>query len=274
MRRQKNILGKGVFRTLLLVACFAATFVSNLRAASAPGEPLVWDPPSQSYTVKPGEISAHFTFKVANVSDATVTIDDVKTSCGCTVAQLPMKPWHLKPKETNKMEVLVDVRGKTGVLFKQINVLSTNAPKLLTVLITIPPEATNGMSWETASRLWGQQLAATDHQAVFKNECVKCHLEPAFGKMGQPLYQAACGICHEAAHRATMVPDLHALKTEINVDYWKNWVTHGKAGTLMPGFAAAEGGPLDDTQIKSLVDFLQQAFPRPLKPYDVNEHGD
>src|SRR5579863_3114417 len=197
-------------RALKMLGFLSTICVAELNAAIAPGQPLVWDLPSQSYTVKPGEISAHFIFKVANVSDATVTIDDVKTSCGCTVAQLPMKPWHLAPKETNKMEVLVDVRGKTGVLFKQINVLSTNAPKLLTVLITIPPEATNGMSGEMANRLWGQQLAATDHQEVFKNDCVKCHLIPAFGKMGQPLYQAACGICHEAVHRATMVPDLHA----------------------------------------------------------------
>ncbi len=258
----------------MMLAIFSTIGVKGWGAAVEPSEPLVWDLPSQSYTVKPGEISAHFIFKVANVSDSTVTIDDVKTSCGCTVAQLPMKPWRLAPKATNKMEVLVDLRGKTGTLFKQINVLSTNAPKLLTVSVTIPPEATNGMSGKIANRLWGQQLSATDHQAVFKNDCVKCHLEPAFGKMGRPLYEAACGICHEATHRASMVPDLHALKTEIEIDYWKNWVTHGKSGTLMPGFAANEGGPLDDMQIKSLVDFLRQTFPRPLKPYDVSEHGD
>jgi mono/diheme cytochrome c family protein len=62
-----------------------------------------------------------------------------------------------------------------------------------------------------------------------------------------------------------MVPDLHALKTEIDTNYWPNWIAHGKAGTLMPGFAAAEGGPLDDDQIKGLVKYLTNAFPRQLK---------
>jgi hypothetical protein len=33
----------------------------------------------------------------------------------------------------------------------------------------------------------------------------------------------------------------------------------------MPGFAATLGGPLDEEQIKSLVDYLGKTYPRPLK---------
>jgi mono/diheme cytochrome c family protein len=249
----------------LLLLCLIEFACAIRSLAVAPGEPLVWESPAQNYTVKPGEVTAHFTFKVSNVSASEVIIDDVKPSCGCTLARMPGKPWHLAPKENSKMEVLVDLRGKTGVLFKEIEVLSSNAPKLLTVMVNIPAGVTNGMTTEMINRIWGQELAATDHQAVFKKDCVKCHLEPAFGRSGQPLYKVACGICHEAKHRATMVPDLHALKTEIGPDYWRNWVTHGKPGTLMPGFAATEGGPLDSAQITSLVDYLSKAFPRPMK---------
>lgn len=259
---------------LLLVFLFACAFAGAGRSdAAVPGEPLLWDSPNQNYTIKPGEITAHFTFTVSNVSSAEIIIDDVKPSCGCTVAQVPAKPWHLTPNEKSKMEVLVDLRGKTGVLFKEINILSTSAPKMLTIMVNIPESATKGMTPELANRIWGRELAATDHQAVFKKDCVTCHLEPAFGKSRQALYQAACGICHEAKHRATMVPDLHALKTEIDADYWKNWVTHGKAGTLMPGFAATEGGPLDNTQINSLVDYLSTNFPRPAKKSDTPAPG-
>jgi len=250
---------------LLFVISFIAFACPVGSPGAAPSEPLIWESPAQNYTVKPGEVTAHFTFKVSNVSDSEIVIDDVKPSCGCTLAQMPGKPWHLAPKENSKMDVLVDLRGRTGMLFKEINVLSSNAPKLLTVMVNIPASSTNGMTSEMIDRIWDRELAATDHQAVFKKECVKCHLEPAFGKSGQPLYQVACGICHEAKHRATMVPDLHALHTEIGPDYWKDWVTHGKAGTLMPGFAAKEGGPLDNSQINSLVDYLKKTFPRPMK---------
>ncbi len=249
----------------LLFVCLIVFGGISQSGAAVPTEPLAWESPNQNYTVKPGEVTAHFTFTVSNVSPSEVVIDDVKPSCGCTLAYMPGKPWHIAPKENGKMEVLVDLRGKKGVLFKEISVLSSNAPKLLTVMVNIPESSTKGMTPEQINRIWGRELAATDRQAVFKKDCVTCHLQPAFGKSGQALYQVACGICHEAKHRATMVPDLHALKTEIGPDYWKNWVTHGKPGTLMPGFAAAEGGPLDNAQINSLVEFLMKSFPRPVK---------
>lgn len=245
-----------------LVVCVFGAYRSN---AAAPVKPLVWEAPNQNYTVKPREVTAHFTFKVENISDSEVVISDVKASCGCTVAKMPSKPWRLAPKQHSQMEVLVDLRGKRGVLFKEIGVVSPSATNLLTVMVNIPESATKGISSEEADRIWGQELAATDRQAVFKKECVKCHLEPAFGKYGQSLYDAACGICHEAKHRATMVPDLHALKTEIAPDYWKNMVAHGKPGTLMPGFSAKEGGPLDNSQINSLVKYLTKTYPRPIK---------
>lgn len=260
-----------VFFALMLLGVFGESEVSTMAA-----EPLVWELPSQFYTAKPGDVTAHLTYKVTNVSSNEVVIDDVRTSCGCTTAELPSKPWHLAPKETNKMEVLVDLRGKVGKLFKTITVDSATAAKTLTVMVDIPPEAaTSRMPAEMANRLFGQQLGALDHQAVFKKDCVKCHLTPTFGKMGENLYQAACGICHEAKNRATMVPDLHALKTPVDDDYWNNWVSHGKAGTLMPGFAAAEGGPLNDAQIASLVDYLTKTFPRPVSnPRPQPEDGD
>jgi cytochrome c553 len=258
---------KGTFCDMRIV--FFALLFSALpaeRIFADPPELLHWESPSQFFTAKPGDITARFTYKVVNVSGSEVVIDDVRPSCGCTTAELPGKPWRLAPHETNKMEVLVDLRGKEGKLFKTINVVSSNAPKQLTILLDIPPEAaTSRMPADMANRLFGQQLGSLDHQAVFKKECVQCHLVPAFGKTGENLFHAACGICHEAKNRATMVPDLHALKTPIDDNYWENWVSHGKAGTLMPGFAAADGGPLNEAQVTSLVEYLTTTFPRPVQ---------
>jgi cytochrome c553 len=236
-------------------------------AGNAPADlgPLAWDQPSQTNHVQPNAVGAHFIFKVRNVSASTVVIDDVKPSCGCTVAKLPSKPWKLAPKESGQFDAVVDLRGKRGTLYKTIDVLSPTAPTILQLVIEIP-EATNKLSKEMANRVWGQQLAATDRQAVFtKTECLMCHLRPAFGKSGGQLYQVTCGICHEAKHRATMVPDLHSLKTPIDANYWRTWITYGKPGTLMPAFAATERGPLDDAQINSLIAYMTSAFPRPIK---------
>jgi mono/diheme cytochrome c family protein len=180
---------------------------------------------------------------------------------------MPANPWVLKPGESGDFGALVDLRGKTGKLYKSIDVVSKDAPAKLMLTVDIQP-GTNTMSLEEQNRIWGQRLAATDHQAVFKTTCVQCHLVPTFGKRGADLYKAACGICHEGERRATMVPDLHTLKSPIGPDYWHDWVTHGKVGTLMPGFSVEEGGPLEDAQVDSLVKFLTNEFPRPMKAGD------
>ncbi|MDB6112126.1 MAG: hypothetical protein JWR69_3876 [Pedosphaera sp.] len=255
---------------LLGLAGLGATAKAEVSA-----EPLVWNVITNEYTAKPGDISAHLFFMATNVSSAEVTIDGVKTSCGCTSAKMPSDPWHLAPKESGRMDITVDLRGKTGTLLKSVTVLSTNAGKQLLISVTIPPGGTNTLSPEMANRMWNQEMAAADRQAVFKGDCVKCHLEPAFGKNGAALYKVACGICHDSPQRATMVPDLKiwAAKTPIGTNYWKGMVAHGKPGTLMPAFAATEGGPLDQNQIDSLADFLKAKFPSPEEP-DSDEDED
>jgi cytochrome c553 len=233
--------------------------------AVAETDALKWDADSITNHAQPGDIASRFTFNVRNISTTNVVIDELKTSCGCTAASMPSKPWKIAPHETSKLEAVVDLRGKHGTLYKEVILYSSNAVRTLKVTVEIP-DATNNLSPEMASRVWGQQLAAIDRQAVFKSDCVKCHLVPAFGKEGEKLFHTTCGICHEAKHRATMVPDLSQLKTEIPPNYWRNWVTYGKPGTLMPGFTATLGGPLDDAQIDGLVQYLTNAFPRPINP--------
>ncbi len=253
----------------LLLAAFSLS-AQTPDAAPPPG-PLVWDPPSQYYTAAHGDVGARFTFKVKNVSPSEYVIDDVKTSCECTVAGMPGKPWRLAPGETNKLEAVVDLREKmrgvtaSDIVLKDIYVLGATGTNLLTIAITIPPGLSNTMAPHQIDRIWGQELAAVDRQAVFKNKCVTCHLVPAFGKYGEKLYHTACAICHEAMPRAPMVPDLRALKTEIDTNYWRAWITYGKPGTLMPGFINTEGGPLEAAQVDSLVAYMSQAFPRPMK---------
>jgi mono/diheme cytochrome c family protein len=106
------------------------------------------------------------------------------------------------------------------------------------------------------NRTRNQTLALADHQAVFRGDCARCHAEPAKGKLGQELYVAVCGICHDAEHRADMVPLLGHSDQAHNPAYWRTWITFGKPGSLMPAFAHSLGGPLDREQIESLAAYL------------------
>ncbi|PYL01157.1 MAG: hypothetical protein DME19_02590 [Verrucomicrobia bacterium] len=219
--------------------------------------PLAADAELKEYTARPGETNAQFTFTLTNTSPNEITINDVRTSCGCTVAKLPSYPWILAPGTNGQIHVTVDLRGKRGQLTKLVYVYGATGTKTLTVKANIPEAAPGVM----ADRSKNIQIATADRQAVFKNECANCHSVPAVGKKGEMLYLAVCANCHDSEHRASMVPNLRALNHPTDREQWKNWVTHGKNGTLMPAFAKAEGGPLSEEQINSLVDYLAEHIP-------------
>lgn len=223
--------------------------------------PLVWDSEMKEVEAKPGETNAVFAFRLTNNSSNEVVITQVHTSCGCTAAQLPATPWKVAPGATGEIGVTADLRGKRGMLVKTVTVYSTEyGPKALTVKVNIP-DTLAASSGPTDNRSRNMQIASADRQAVFRNDCGNCHAAPTVGKKGAELYAAACGICHEAEHRASMVPDLKALNHSTDRIYWKVWASQGKVGSLMPGFSKSIGGPLDDDQLESLADYLVEHFP-------------
>lgn len=236
-----------------------AALAPQLSNMPLPVGVLAFDADQKDFVAKPGEQNGSFVFNVTNISTSEVTITFVQTSCGCTTAkiQLPMK---LGPGGAGEIPINMSLIGKTGVVIKTVTVHTDKGQKVLMVKSTIPdpPADPAGMAMNRDRNL---QIAQADRQAVFKGDCARCHVEPVVGKMGKDLFTAACGICHEAEHRATMVTDLHALKVIPNAEYWKFYIVNGKPATLMPAFSQAQGGPLSDAQIASLVDYLVKDFP-------------
>ncbi len=239
--------------------------VSASTSPKAPENPvalppgiLAFDAELKQSTVHEGDAQAHFVFNFTNVSSNEVTISAVKTSCGCTTAELPPMPWTLPPHAKGQIPVTMNVLGHTGKSTKNITVTTIQGSKTLNVEANILPPAADDKMGDRERNL---ALAKVDRQAVFKADCAKCHAEPAKGKMGQELYAVACGICHDANARATMVTNLRALNHPTDYNYWKLMITLGKPGSLMPAFAADQGGPLTEEQVESLAKTLTVAFP-------------
>jgi len=231
---------------------------------------LKWDSESKEFNAKPGETSAPFTFSVTNVSKYSVAINKLSTSCGCTAAQLPTTPYTLQPGSNVSISVSMDLSGKVGAVTKSVTVDSTagfksllvkpNIPQPAAVVATTPAHApANNAMGDRAKNI---QNALADRQAVFKGECATCHVDKGVGKMGAELYVASCGICHDAEHRAAMVPDLKVPRSPRDISFWQKWIMEGKPGTLMPAFAQAHGGPLTQEQIDSLTVYLNETMPR------------
>jgi cytochrome c553 len=223
-----------------------------------PDSIIAFDSVNKEITVPAGTMEGRFEFSLTNLSPKAVTINSVATSCGCTVAKLPTQPWTLVPGTSGQIHVTMNLAGKSGRITKVVTVNSDQGVKTLLVNTMITPgTAQSGMG----DREKNLAAAKVDRQAVFKGDCARCHAETTHGKIGKDLYAAACGVCHESDHRASMVSNLHAIPQQTNADFWRNWITNGKAGTLMPAFAQAQGGPLTDAQISSLVQYLTVAIP-------------
>jgi mono/diheme cytochrome c family protein len=231
---------------------------------------LKWDSEQKEYTSKRGEMEARFTFWLTNITSSEVSINAVRTSCGCTVAKLPSTPWVVPAAGGGPIDVTVNLAGKSGTITKAVTVESSAGTKSLLVKVNIEggqPVAGQSFGQSTmgdAERLKNMQRALGDRQVVFKDQkCAECHAEKGLSAMsdGRQIYNSACGVCHESHIRASMVPDLKTLTHPTDAEYWRNWINYGRAGSMMPAFAQAEGGPLSESQVNALVTFLGQAYP-------------
>ena len=239
----------------LLFAPLVALLLGAAAEPAAPKpNPLVWDAMEKTLEVKPGGDKATFEFNVTNTSDAPVEIRQIQPSCGCTVASMPSTPWILEAGAKGSFSAVLDYEGKTGKVSKLLHVYSTAGVQALSVTVDIPDT-------EEARRARNQQLAVMDRQAVFRGECANCHVVPTVGQKGEALFKTACGICHEAEHRATMVPDLRVAREPRDAAYWERWIADGKERSLMPAFGAKHGGPLTADQIASLVEYAMTRLP-------------
>jgi mono/diheme cytochrome c family protein len=244
-------------------------------ATAAPGgqasgvqEALRFDKREKTFNVPSGQFEASFTFAVTNASPTNVTITSVHTSCGCTAARLPANPWILAPGQGGEIGATMSLAGKFGTVIKTVTLVSDAGSFPLVVRAVMPDDAYDQLQ-RNANRSRNLQVAAADRQAVFRNDCARCHVEPTKGKSGKELYAAACGICHDSPHRASMVPGLRGRPATYPAVYWNQWILHGKEGSLMPAFSQAKGGPLSPEQCESLTAYLTGEFikePSPSAP--------
>lgn len=243
-----------------IVAAALAWLLPTIRAHDAVPAPgvsksaLSWDVTTQEHAARRGEVEHSFVFNVFNSTDREIVIESVKTSCGCTVVDLPATPWRIAPAQGGELRAKLDWTGRYGEFQKEITVVTNEGVDLLRLKVDIPPP--EKLVQLPLARARNLQVALADRQAVFRNACAKCHVEPAAGKTGRELYTAACAICHEAGARSPLVPDLTRLGGARDAEDWRRWIAHSQPGSLMPAFAASQGGPLTERQIDSLVEYL------------------
>ena len=252
----------------LIIGCVSLLALMGWVAfAQLTGNPaLQWDKTNKEATLEPGETNVKVTFTGTNTSPSEIQILGTRTSCGCTVAQLPVTPYKLGPGSNVQINVTMDLRGKFGQVTKSITVDTTVGPYYMTLSVKVPDPsaAINRMTPEQRAR--NQEVSKADRQAVFRGDCASCHATPAINKVDKELFDKSCGVCHDAQHRATMVPDLRNPKRPVDRAYWADIIMFGKKDSLMPAFSQAQGGFMTDDQIFSLVEYMVGPFQQSTSP--------
>jgi mono/diheme cytochrome c family protein len=244
----------------------AAEFLPNSerREPSIDGI-LTWDAIAKVHHAKLNELDIGFEFYFQNKTSKEVQIKRAISTCGCTVAKLPNLPWVIKPAQKGSVPVTMDLRGKSGVITKTIQLVTDQGIIPLKARVAIGLVSGPSKKRSKDERAANLRAAAANRQAIFAGKCVECHVIPTIGKRGKQLYSTACGICHESKNRAPFVTDLRRLAKGKDKEYWQQWITDSKPNSLMPAFAKQHGGNLDNSQIRTLVAYLTRIFPRELK---------
>lgn len=177
-------------------------------------------------------------FEFSNTGDKDLIIEKVVATSGNTKARVSSR--LLKPGEKGSVTAIIDMRGRKGIFFKKIDVYS-NDP--------ITPVTTLSVKIAAKDRIHMAQYHATD---IFSEECKDCHVERGRGKKGWELFKADCFMCHNAGKNTSL-----STMSKKSTEELLKAIKEGVGNTLMPGFDSRFGGPLDDNDIKSLLDLIK-----------------
>jgi len=147
---------------------------------------------------------------------------------------------HLKPGERGKIHVVVDLRGKSGFISKTIHVYANDPNNPVTKL---------SVQMYIKDRIHLNQYKAVE---IFGEKCRGCHIEQGKGKMGWDLFKADCFMCHNAGKNVSLTG-----MSKKSGEHLLRVIREGVENTVMPGWGTEAGGPLDDAEIRSLIDLIK-----------------
>jgi hypothetical protein len=99
---------------------------------------LAWDAVTKEYHAKPGDIKAPFSFSMTNIWSRPVVIYDTETTCECTVAKLPSKPWTVPSGGTGTIEASINLSNKVGTVTSSVVVFTSQGNRRLTLKAFLP----------------------------------------------------------------------------------------------------------------------------------------
>jgi Protein of unknown function (DUF1573) len=121
-----------------LLALLSAS-VAGPFAVSA--DALHFTSPTQELSATEDAVDIHASYVFTNSSDHEITISEIKTSCGCTTAELERRTYQAG--ESGTINVVFDIGSRTGEQQKSIAIISSTGEQTMLMLkIHLPPGPT------------------------------------------------------------------------------------------------------------------------------------
>lgn len=194
--------------------------------------------------VAEGAIVKH-SFKFKNEGEGKIKIAGTETSCGCTTASSALKEYAQDAR--GEMEVVVDTKGKKGIIVKTVTVMLENN--------AVPTaQLTLAMKLEPPPHPKIENIRNINAEAL----CKSCHLESGVGQMGIFLYHKTCAQCHGKK-------GVGGVARAFNDKAWqkvsdgsiRQAIRVGIPGKGMPSYVEGVTPPLTEEQVGSLVQYIR-----------------
>ena len=148
---------------------------------------------------------------------------------------------HLEPGQQGQIKAIVKTDGKKGIIVKTVQV-RTNDPEQPLVILKLKAKVIDPFHT-------GQHSA----DEILRSPCKRCHVDKGLGRVGAALFRADCLMCHRRGRAAPSLSQMRKLP-EARL---KRAIEEGVPDTMMPGFSFRTGGPLTDTQVRSLIRYIK-----------------
>jgi cytochrome c553 len=145
------------------------------------------------------------------------------------------------------MEVVVDTRGKKGIIIK-------------TVTVTLDNNIANTLQLSVSMKLVPPPHPKFDNAKNINIDpaCKSCHLESGVGQTGVFLYHRICAQCHGKKGAGGMARALNdAVWQKASDDYIRQAIRKGQLEKGMPSYVAGVSPPLTEDQTDSLIRYIR-----------------
>lgn len=183
-------------------------------------------------------------FPGVNTTSGNVRMERVLPSCGCTDVEFSSEP--ILPGEETVITARLNTVQKRGWISKHLMVFLEGREE--------------GIRLELSGNIEAPPRKHMQKEGgIFSAKCDACHYHPAKGQTGRYLYLAVCASCHGIFKDGVSAPALNPERMrELGEQELGEKLKSGKGLTVMPAFGKEHGGPLEEFQLKSLVNYLRE----------------